>query len=552
MDKAKETLTKVFGSVKGKWETTSKNARIVTMAVSAALVFAIIIVVIISGQTNYEVLYTEVPSLEIGEIIGVLRDDLGMDFRTEGNKILVPREQLEQARISLSIMGYPKGTFNYDIWDNSVGMFSTDMEKNVALLHTLEQKIRATLLNTTNIVTADVIISLAEKDRFVLNPQSAPAQASVRVTLKDRLRDEEIEGIKKLIMFAVPNLTLENLTLTDQNGAELIPQDANNAEVQLALASQKLKMQMDLQNSMAKSLEARVEKVLNGMVKKANVSVTLQLDFTNWSEKETSYSGTNIDPETGMQTGIVDWEQSKAAANGYAPDGGLVGAPVDADISPGYPTWLGDIEGEFFYEAVKETHYMVNEVIRQVENEGIVINKLSCGVAIDSNPMTQDETDRITALVANTISADVENVTVYPTNFQPDQTSGHQDFGTVVSPVRNLLVFIIISLGALLIILFMLAIMSSGSKKRRLIKARAAMAHSGAGGDITPGYADEGFSTFSIGKQHEEEDESLKIQSLLGGEGETRDALLKNEIREFAKTNPDIVAQLIRTWIREE
>jgi flagellar biosynthesis/type III secretory pathway M-ring protein FliF/YscJ len=33
---------------------------------------------------------------------------------------------------------------------------------------------------------------------------------------------------------------------------------------------------------------------------------------------------------------------------------------------------------------------------------------------------------------------------------------------------------------------------------------------------------------------------------------ETREQGLKRQIREFSKTNPDIVAQLIRTWLKEE
>ena len=45
----------------------------------------------------------------------------------------------------------------------------------------------------------------------------------------------------------------------------------------------------------------------------------------------------------------------------------------------------------------------------------------------------------------------------------------------------------------------------------------------------------------------------FEIQSLSGEEDESsRDALLKKEIRDFSTSNPEIVAQLIRNWIKGE
>ena len=56
-------------------------------------------------------------------------------------------------------------------------------------------------------------------------------------------------------------------------------------------------------------------------------------------------------------------------------------------------------------------------------------------------------------------------------------------------------------------------------------------------------------------KQHdydEDEKEDYELQSLTSGTEETREAMLKKEIRDFSKTNPEIVAQLIRTWLKND
>ena len=42
----------------------------------------------------------------------------------------------------------------------------------------------------------------------------------------------------------------------------------------------------------------------------------------------------------------------------------------------------------------------------------------------------------------------------------------------------------------------------------------------------------------------------FELQSLSEGDDNSRDAVLKREIRDFSKSNPEIVAQLIRTWMK--
>ena len=58
-----------------------------------------------------------------------------------------------------------------------------------------------------------------------------------------------------------------------------------------------------------------------------------------------------------------------------------------------------------------------------------------------------------------------------------------------------------------------------------------------------------------MNKQHdydEDEKDNYELQSLTENSEESREAMLKKEIRDFSKTNPEIVAQLIRTWLKSD
>ncbi|MCL2693841.1 MAG: flagellar M-ring protein FliF [Oscillospiraceae bacterium] len=551
MEKAKETGKKLFEFLKAKWDAMTKTARIITLGVSAAVVVALILVIALTNNTNYTVLYTNVSNDEMSEITAALSGMGITDVKIDSQTISVPREQADRARMDLAIQGFPKSGFNYDIWNDGVNMFSTDSDRRVLQKQQLEFNTRAALMVNPDVINAVVQITLPHERPFVINPEQGDSQASVILTLRPGVRftTEQIQGMQWLVLKSVPQLKLENLSILNSDYMEFIPEDADTSYTDLALEIQRLTMQRNFENEYREMLTQLVSNLLEGTTRNHRVAVNVKLDFSNWSQQETIYTGSNVD-ENGHQSGIIDIEELRVGWNRIGMEGGVVGTATNADIPADYPTWTGDAEVEGVYERMEMTHYMVNESIRIVESNGVEVKNISAAVQIDEGSLPQDEIDRWVALVANAIGADFENVSVNSIVF-PLETPTQPIPVPVPSPVRNVLVFIIISLGALLIILFMLAIMSSGSKKRRLIRARSASPQfAGA----APGYAgsgDEDFGAYAMQRQ-QEEDDKIEIQSLLETDGaETRDTLLKNEIREFAKTNPDIVAQLIRTWIRE-
>ena len=549
MDKAKETLQKALNFIRDKWGAVGKTARLVIMSVGAAMLIALIITIVLSSRTEYEVLYGGLSNEETSEITSALGAIGVTDVKINAGTISVPRKQSDAARMELSIQGFPKNAFNFNIWDEGVNMFSTDSERKEKQRQQLSMNIAATLRCIPDVQDAIVIITPPEERLHVISSERKPSQASVMLILKPgvRLTSKQIEGIKTLVLTSVPGLTIDNLSLNNQDGLELIADDSGNAETALAVERQRWNLQLSATNALESDYEAAVRKLLDGTVRDYRVSVSAALDFSNWQREDTVYTGSNVD-ENGVQSGVIDDQSNKVAFNSYGEEGGAVGTTVDADISPDYPTLEQALGADQFYERIEDTHYMVNQSILQAQSNGYTVGKISCAVQIDDIALTQDQIDEWRQLIANAIGAELANVTVKQTVFPLSPPPQNSAIPTP-SATRNLLIFIIISLGALLIILFFLAIMSSGSKKKRLIKARTVAMQTGGGS--AQGFPDE-FAGYPGAKMPEEEDESLKIQSLLGGnEGETREALLKNEIREFAKSNPDIVAQLIRTWIRE-
>ncbi len=562
MDKVKEIWGKVYGAIKARWQAFSKTVRIIIISVASVLVVSLIVLIVINSITRYAVLYTGATETEMTEIITVLENNLGVaeaDVRVNvaTGEIMVPANQVETLRAQLAVQGYPKQTFNYNIWDESVGLFSTESDKREKQKQQLQENLRATLAMIDGIHSAIVILNIPETQNYVISDNRDEASASVMLQLDHALTPEAVEGVYNLVRRSVRGLKEENITVTDGTGVVLTSEtvmDNLTTEDEVALYRRRL----DFQNKIAAILNEKLGELFGGAFNDYRVAVDVQLNYDPTVKQITEYTP-SVDSE-GNRGGMVDNEEYVSAGGGNAAEGGLVGTAVDADISPDYPTLRIGEGDEFYYETQRNIHYLVNEEITQVEKDGYSYDNISASVIVDEDAenITQAETERWEKFIATAIGTSSDKVSFMAMNFKLDRTSGSSgngDGGVVVQGSRNMLVFIIIALGLLLVILLVVALLAAGSNKRRVKarKAAAAAAAAGRGPAIAGSVTYDEEETMRRASAPPEEDYGYEVQSLSGAEDEmSRDALLKKEIRDFSDSNPEIVAQLIRTWMKGE
>ena len=552
MDKAKETLTKIVTTVKTRWTSLDKKVKIIAISVASVVIVSLIILIVLNSITRYEVLYSGASAEETAEVISLLQGELGeTDVKFDANgDILVPANRVETLRAQLSVKGYPKSTFNYNIWDNGVGMFSTESDKRVKEKQQLQENLRATLATYDGVDSAIVILSIPESNDYVISNSREEAGASVVLTLSHALTANNIKGIYNLVRTAVPGLKEENITVTDTKGELLTTEEVEKKlddedEVQLYYR------RLEFQKEISKILDDKLGALLKKVFPDYRIGVDVRLNYDSLVSQVKEY--TPSVPEEGNQGGMIQDEKIVSAGGGNAEEGGLVGTTVNSDISPDYPTLrIGDGD-EFYYETQHEIHYLVNEAIKQIQKDGYSYDNISASVIVDDDPenFTQANIDDWEKLIADAIGTSTDKVTFIPTNFTLDRTGeGAGDGGVIVQGGRNTLVFIIIALGVLLIVLLITALVAAGSSKKRLKARRAAAvaaSSNGAPAAVNISYDDDD------GRRHagEGSDYDFELQSLSGDDNEaSRDAMLKKEIRDFSQANPEIVAQLIRTWMK--
>ncbi len=109
-----------------------------------------------------------------------------------------------------------------------------------------------------------------------------------------------------------------------------------------------------------------------------------------------------------------------------------------------------------------------------------------------------------------------------------------------------MLLFLVIALGIILVALLIVSLFMSKNRKRK-IRRRQEMAIAAA----QAAAADHGTVAWNENEQPKEVD--FNIASLTEEAGkDSRETILKREIAEFARTNPEIVASIISNMMREE
>ncbi|MBO6301650.1 MAG: flagellar M-ring protein FliF [Ruminiclostridium sp.] len=552
MDKAKETLTKIVTAVKTRWTSLDKKVKIIAVSVASVVIVSLIILIVLNSITRYEVLYSGASAEETAEVISVLQGELGeTDVKFDANgDILVPANRVETLRAQLSVKGYPKSTFNYNIWDNGVGMFSTESDKRVKEKQQLQENLRATLATYDGVDSAIVILSIPESNDYVISNSREEAGASVVLTLSHALTTNNIKGIYNLVRTAVPGLKEENITVTDTKGELLTTEEVEKKlddedEVQLYYR------RLEFQKEISKILDDKLGALLKKVFPDYRIGVDVRLNYDSLVSQVKEYTPSVA--EEGNQGGMIQDEKIVSAGGGNAEEGGLVGTTVNSDISPDYPTLRIGEGDEFYYETQHEIHYLVNEAIKQIQKDGYSYDNISASVIVDDDPenFTQANIDDWEKLIADAIGTSTDKVTFIPTNFTLDRTGeGAGDGGVIVQGGRNTLVFIIIALGVLLIVLLITALVAAGSSKKRLKARRAAAVAASSNG--APAAVNTSYDDDEVRRRAEEGvDYAFELQSLSGDENEaSRDAMLKKEIRDFSQANPEIVAQLIRTWMK--
>lgn len=557
-----EKLKTVVTTVKTKWTDASKMAKILIISIPVVVIAIIIVLcVMLNSNKSTAVLFSGLSASESGEIASAIQE-LGVTdvtVNTNGD-IIVPAEKADSLRMQMWAQGYPKTTINYDIWNNGVDLWSTDTDKREVKRQQLESRLGATIASMDKIQSATANITLPEVSNYALSDNKGESQCAVFIQLKadaEPLTNEEVRAIYRGVTTSVEGLTKENVSIMDSklNSYEWVDPELDQPEEDedtdksgVDIARKRLEFEQEFVQVLKDGLGDMFTKMYGEDGFAFNVSARLNYDSRN--TESTKYT-----PAEGTDHGVKDHEDKAAWGGALDEDGGIVGVTPNADLSPDYPTYTGLEDGQNYYYNKEEIQYSVSNVKETVTKDGYSIDSLSVGLVVNQTNMTQGERDALQAIVANAAGTTVDLVSVYNIPFAlsatNNGTNGDGNLQIITPPVdtfRNTLLYVVVGLGIVLILLLVMTLMMSHSRKKK-IRRRQEAAFAAA----TQSGQTQAAAGATAQEQESPEEVDFNIASLTEEAAkESRETILKREISDFSKTNPEIVAQIIKNMMKAE
>jgi flagellar M-ring protein FliF len=516
-----------------------KGRRTRLIILASLIVLIIIVATVLLNHKSYSVLYSGMNPKEAGEVLAALSEK-NVSAKVQGNDtVLVESSQVDSVRMQLAAEGYPKSGFNFDIFKNASGLGTTDMEKRVYLQFQYQDNLRRTIVKMDKVDDAVVNVNLSEESPFVLAEDTKPATASVMLILKEgyKIDKPEVRTITELVSKSIPGLKSENVRIVDSK-MNLYTLDDNDE-------LENLGTQLQLQQNVQTRLKNQITNLLTPVFGKdrviAEVNVVLNFD------KQVTESKVFTPPVEGAgNQGIVISmkELSETIKNNVTP------SDDNESGTPQYPSADGDDD---LYEKVsKESNMELNETKTLIENAKGQIKDLSVSVILDSSDSQDDYKDNVRQLVANAIGVGNDKITVEMLPFRKMDNSQVTDlFSNQNQLLTNIqkaetTKYIIISVAAFVVLLLLLAIVRSFTRK-----------------DIYDEYY-EGYEEY---EEYDEEqskvangkgvdivaDEEIVPPPLEEKELQfaEKDTTLK-ELGKYIDKSPEAVAQLLRRWLYDD
>ena len=536
----KDKLSAFWSGFKSKWGSLAKNLRIFIITAIAVVAVGAIVLTIILNQKSYTAIYTGLDGEECSQIASAINDLGVIDVKigTDGS-ISVPSDQSDNIRMQLSIQGYPKSTFNFDVWNNGIGIWSTDTEKEVLQIQQLQTHLMKAINTISAVKNSYVIITMPENNNYVISTNDEEPRVSVKLDLRNgaTLSAEQVEGIYALVLNSLPGLEREYISIVDTDGKLL---DGKNSTVEEDVLYQS---RLNFQEQMQNLLKSQLDETLRKLYKDYTINVNVKLNYDNSKSEYTIYTPSIA--EDGTSGGMIQSSTKNEGWGGIGSLSGVVGTTSNSDISPNYPTIEGDGDNEYYYQNSITVNRLVNTEIRQLEKNGYSVDRITAAITVDQINMLEADKEQLREVIAFAIGTDIANVTVanYPFVINGGNSSSG---GNNIIRGGNVdwTVYIIILLGLVVLALLIVAILTGNAKKKKRARAKAKAAAAQAAAQAAQESAALSF------EPQTQPAEEFNIQHLDDYDDASKSAVLKKEIKEFSHTNPDVVAQLIRSMMK--
>ena len=398
------------------------TVRNIMLAVGAAITVAIMVGVWLWSQTpDYKVLFSNFNDRDGGAIVASLQQlNIPYKYSEGGNAILVPANQVHDARLKLASQGLPKGgNVGFELMENQKLGISQFLEQ-VNFQRALEGELARSIQAVSAVQTARVHLAMPKASVFIRDQQKPTASVLLNLYPSRTLDQQQVSAILHLVASSVPELSSKNVTIVDQNGnllSDPSKQVANNN-----LDPSQLKYVQEYQQNIVK----RIESIISPIVGAANVraEATADIDFSRSEQAAETYR-----PNSPPEASAIRSQQTSEAYNKAGNASGIPGAlsnqpPVPATapiVASGAANSQTAASNAGLMQKDSTTNFEVDKTIRYTQQPMGGVKRLSVAVVINYKTETDKNGKTTTRALTDIEKTQITDLTREAMGFNKDR-----------------------------------------------------------------------------------------------------------------------------------
>ena len=567
-----EWFKKFSDQIKTLWGKWSLIQKIILFAIVGVTLIGFVLLANFSSSPNMVLLITSpIADTQKLDAISMRLDGEGVEHKiTEEGRIYVSDRKTAQRMVAILMREdlIPSETSPWDIFKMDRWSL-TDFERNINLRQAITVNLEDHIEALDDVDSAKVTLVLPEDKLF--SEDQNPVTASVIITPRpgsDIVSNrKKIEGIVKLVQFAVEGLADDNIIISDYRGTVLNNFGDLADFDRLELSGRQLKQKQSLENSYKDQIFKELAQIF-GKDRMSITKVEIDLDFTKetvTTEEHYPITTKKDNPSTPYDESAFVLSISRSSENiseefrgtGFNPEG----PPGQEGQTPPAYQDLDNLVGEY-----TKTSAIVNEEIntRNIyeEKSPWEIKRITVGAAIDGiwkriysdkgevqfenggiikreyTPVSDEEIKKARSLIEHAIGFDRargDSVVVQHIQFnRAEQFDREDDELRNQRRVQQAVLYSIIGVAVIIVAFIIFRIISREMERRRRLREE------------------------ELARQHQ----MMREAALKSAEEEEMDVAMSVEERarmemqenaiNMAREHPEDVAQLIRTWLVEE
>lgn len=511
------------------WNQFSNKQKIMLIATIAFVLIALIVLTMQFSKTKYEVAFRDLNSSDAAGIISHLETQ-GISYKLseDGRSILVPSTSAAKVQIDVGSQGLVQnGTIGFETFEkNASAIGMTDNEFEVKYVNALNGEVERLLEKMQGVQDATVLLNLPKESVFAKNGNEDQASASVVVQFKPGYRpnQEVIDGYYNLVKTAIPNLPVENITITNDE-VELLATAKGGQGGLMGKVEENFALQKKFESDVRQNVQQFLSQYMGS--NKVNVLVASKLNFDQVQSKENIVTPVDEEEMKGIELSVQEIQKNYSGTS--SPTGGVAG--VGEEAVPGYPSDSGS--GETNSEELSKTvNYEVNRITKDIIASPYTVKDLTINVSVEP-PAGQQTLDDATRTAIQNILVNIVRASLSDT----DSTYTDADLSKKVSVISQ--VFNVNADENPKTVLSKPVLWGIGIAALALI----------AGG-----------AYFIIRRRRQQQEEfeddillppvtefpSINLESI------TNESQVRKQLETLAKKKPDEFVNLLRTWLAEE